>query len=68
MEWKTWNGKHVFVQLKSGGNYSGDIVDIDASDPLIIFITLIDKYGEKVTFIHSEIIKIVEENKKDDPH
>lgn len=62
MEWKReWNGKKIFVKLKNNAVYSGQIIDIDDSDPLIVFFTIIDKYGQKVTFIHSEIIKIKEE-------
>ena len=64
MEWDKWNGKNVFVQLKSGGRYSGKIIDVDVSDGKLIWITLIDKFGEKVSFVHVEIIKIVEENEK----
>jgi len=64
MEWDKWNGKNVFVQLKSGGRYSGKIIDEDVSDGKLIWITLIDKFGEKVSFVHVEIIKIVEENEK----
>jgi hypothetical protein len=64
MEWKKeWNDKHIFVQLNKGAVYSGKVIDVDDSNPLIIFITIIDKFGNKVTFIHSEIIKLVEENK-----
>lgn len=62
MEWKDWIGKNVFVQLKSGGKYSGKIVDIDNSSNPIIFINLVDKFGNRVSFVTSEIIKIVEED------
>jgi len=61
MEWKEWIGKKVFVQLKKGGIYSGKVIDVDDSFNPLIFITIIDKFGEKVTFTHSEIIKIKEE-------
>ncbi len=64
MEWMEWKGKHIFVQLKSGGNYTGEVVDVDDKTNPLVWITIIDKFGEKVTFIHSEIIKIVEENKE----
>ncbi len=63
MEWKEWIGKHIFVQLKSGGKYTGEVVDVDINSPPLIFITMIDKFEEKVTFVVSEIIKIVEESK-----
>lgn len=63
MEWKAWNGKRVFVQLRSGAVYSGVIEDVDISDGKLIFITILDKYNERVTFVHTEIIKIKEEQK-----
>jgi len=63
MEWNDWNGKDIFVQLKSGGRYTGKVIDIDDTSKDLIFITMIDKFGERVTFVNSEIIKIVEEVK-----
>ncbi len=61
MDWKEWIGKTIFVQLKSGSVYSGKVIDVDGSNDLFFF-TIIDKFGERVTFVHSEIIKIKEEN------
>lgn len=62
MEWKKeWEGKYVFLQLKTGAVYSGKIIEVDDSDSKLIWITLIDKYGEKITIVNSEIIKIKEE-------
>jgi len=61
MEWKEWNGKKVFVQLKSGGYYTGEITDVDDTSKPIIFLTMIDKFGKDITFVQSEILKIVEE-------
>lgn len=61
MDWKEWNGKKIFVQLKSGAVYSGNVTGVDDSNKNIIFIEMIDKFGKKVTITHSEIIKIVEE-------
>lgn len=64
MEWQDWKNKKVFVQLKSGGVYSGRVIDVDISEePKLIWFVIIDKFGEKITFVHSEIIKIVEEGK-----
>lgn len=66
MEWKSWVGKTIFVQLKSGGVYNGIVRDVDVSEsPELIWFTITDKFGETITFVHSEIIKIVEENKKE---
>lgn len=62
VEWLDWFGKHVFIQLRSGGHYTGTIIDVDGSSKPLIWITILDKYNKKVTFVHSEIIKIVQED------
>ena len=59
MEWKQWVGKKVFVQLKSGGYYSGQVKGVEDGSPC--FFEMIDKFGQTVVFVTSEIIKIVEE-------
>ena len=64
MEWKYWEGKNVFVQLKSGGYYNGKVLEVESSGNGLVFITILDKYGERVSFVNSEIIKIVEEKEK----
>lgn len=64
MEWKYWNGKRIFVQLRSGAVYSGKVIDVDDRSHPIIFFSMIDKFGNKVTFVHSEILKIVEEEEE----
>lgn len=62
MDWKKhWNGKTIFVKLRTGAVYSGKVVDVDDSDNNIIFFSLIDKFGQRITFVHSEIVKIKEE-------
>lgn len=61
MNWKDWIGKSIFVQLKTGAVYSGKVIDVDTKSPPLVFISIIDKFGDKVTFVHSEIIKINEE-------
>jgi len=61
MDWKYWNEKKVFVKLRTGAVYSGRVIDVDTSDDILFWITMIDKNGERVTFIHSEIVKIKEE-------
>lgn len=61
MEWQEWNGKRIFIQLKSGSIYSGKVIDVDENSKPLIFISIIDKFGEKVTIAHSEIVKIKEE-------
>ena len=64
MEWKEWIGKYVFVKLNSGGVYSGDIKEVDDSAKPLIFIRMIDKFGNNVMFASSEIIKIAEEGRR----
>jgi ribosome maturation factor RimP len=61
MEWKDWIGKKIFVQLKSRSVYSGKVIDVDEESPPLVFLTITDKFGERVTFVQSEIIKIKEE-------
>jgi len=64
MEWKEWKGKRIFVKLKSGGVYTGNVIDVDESSKPLIFISIVDKFGKRVSIVHSEIIKIVEEDLK----
>lgn len=61
MDWRGLLNKRVFVKTKTSGVYSGVVQDVDDSDKNIIFISILDKYGEKVTIVHSEILKIKEE-------
>jgi len=60
MEWEYWNGKRIFVKLKNGAVYSGEVIDVDVSNGELIWFTIIDKRGERVVFVHSEIVKIKE--------
>lgn len=61
MEWTNWIGKRVFVKLKTGASYSGKIIDVDDSEKILVWFTMRDKFGDMVTFVHSEILKIKEE-------
>jgi small nuclear ribonucleoprotein (snRNP)-like protein len=61
MDWKDWLNKKIFVQLRTGSIYSGKVIDVDISQNGLVFITIIDKFGERVSFVNSEIIKIKEE-------
>ena len=62
MDWRYWNNKYIFVKLRTGAVYSGKVIDVDISNGELIWITIIDKKNERVTFVHTEIIKIKEEN------
>ena len=61
--WMYWEGKKVFIILKNKRKYSGKIIDIDMDVSPIIFITMTDKFGERVSFVHSEIEVIQEERR-----
>jgi len=61
MDWKYWDNKHIFVKLRTGAVYSGKVIDVDISNGELIWITIIDKKNERVTFVHTEIVKIKEE-------
>jgi len=63
--WKYWEGKKVFIILKSGRQYSGSVieVEVDEKDSKFSFITIKDKYNSRVGFLSSEIELIQEEGK-----
>ena len=59
--WKLWMDKRVYLILKNKRNYTGTIIDVDDSDKPLIWITILDKFNKKITFVHSEIELIQEE-------
>lgn len=62
MDWKNiWTGKRVFVKLRTGAVYTGEVIDVDDNCKPLVFFTLKDKFGDIVTFVQSEIIKLKEE-------
>jgi hypothetical protein len=61
MEWKEWEGKNVFLRTKHDKVYSGKVLSVGGS-PSLIFIHIIDKFGNAVSLIHSEIVEIKEED------
>jgi hypothetical protein len=61
MDWEYWKGKRIFVKLNTGAVYSGEVIDVDISNSKFIWFTIIDKHGDRVTFVHSEILKLLEE-------
>lgn len=62
MDWQDWLDKKVFLRLKTGKVFSGKIIEVDDKDSNIIFLTILDKFDMKVTFVASEILEIKEEN------
>ena len=62
--WMYYLERRVFVILKNKRKYSGTIIGIDDKSPPLIWISMIDKFGERVTFVHSEIELIQEEREE----
>ncbi len=61
--WGEWLDKKVFIISKTSSHpYQGKVIEVDelSAKPLI-WITIIDKYGKRVTFVQSEILTIKEE-------
>lgn len=62
--WKDWEGKKVFLILKNDRQYSGLVIDIDNSLNPLIWISIRDKFGNRITFSTEEIKLIQEEKEK----
>jgi len=61
MDGQYWIGRKVFIILRNKRTYQGVIVDIDESSLPLIFITLLDKFENKIMFVQSEIEVLQEE-------
>jgi len=59
--WNNYVGKKVFLILKNKRRYEGTVLDIDNSNPLLIWMVLIDKLNHRITFLIDEIEMIQEE-------
>lgn len=60
--WKYYEGKRVFIILKNKRQYSGTIIGIESnSNSPLIWIILKDKFGNRITFVNSEVELIQEE-------
>jgi|WetSurMetagenome_2_1015567.scaffolds.fasta_scaffold385484_4 hypothetical protein len=55
-EWKEYEGKRVFIQLKNQRQYSGIVIIANNS-----FVKIKDKYGMKVSFSTPDISVIEEQ-------
>jgi len=62
--WKYWEGKEVYIVLKNKRTYSGKVIEVEDSNNNLIWITIIDKFGNRVGFVNSEIEMIQEEGNK----
>lgn len=60
--WRYWEGKKVFIILKNKRRYSGLVIEVEINpkSPLI-WITLRDKFENRISFVNSEIEVIQEE-------
>lgn len=58
--WKYYEGKKVFIILKNKRQYSGRVIEVDENSTLV-FLTIIDKFDNRITFVYSEIELIQEE-------
>jgi hypothetical protein len=64
VEWNGWNKKRIFIRLKTGDCYTGLVIAVDSDLDNSGFITIIDKYDDKIAIAISEISKIKEEGEK----
>lgn len=58
--WKSYEGRKVFIILKSKRHYSGIVNSVTQSGDLT-FINISDKFNHLITFVSSEIEVIQEE-------
>ena len=58
MEWNGLKDKQIFVKLRNGDVLNGLVMEIDDSVKPLIWITILDKFDQQVTIVHSEIVKL----------
>lgn len=60
--WKYWKGKKVFIILKNKRQYSGTVLQVEEdTHNLICFITILDKFGKRISFANTEMELMQEE-------
>jgi len=64
--WKYWEGKKVFIILKGKRQYQGVVLEVesDSKSSGVYFITIRDKFENRISFVNSEIELIQEEGDK----
>ena len=63
--WKYWLDKEVFIISKNSSHpYQGKVIDVDDSNPVLIWIIILDKFNKRVQFCTEEILSIKEEVRK----
>jgi len=58
MEWIGLKDKQIFVKLRNGDVLNGMVMEVDDSVKPLIWITILDKFDQQVTIVHSEIVKL----------
>lgn len=64
MDWTIWKGKYVFIKLRSGACYTGNVIDVEDDISKPVFIQLNDKFNMIVSVAVIDIEKINEERKR----
>ena len=59
--WEYWNGRKVYIVLKNDRKYQGIVISVNIISNPTTFITIEDKYNNRITFNISEIELIQEE-------
>ena len=63
-ELKRYEGKKVFIILKNGRSYSGEVLEVEIKGTVTLII-IRDKFGKRVGFYSTEISVIEEEEAKE---
>ena len=53
MDWSEWIGKRIFVRLKTGKVFSGEVIEISNN-----FFKIIDKFNSPVVFSILDIVEL----------
>jgi len=60
--WNEWLEKKVFIISKNSSHpFSGKVIEVDDSNPILIWLVITDKFGKRVQFSVDEILSIKEE-------
>ncbi len=61
--WKYWMDKKVFIISKNSSHpYTGKVIEVDDTNPILIWIVITDKFGKRVQFSAAEILTIKEDS------
>lgn len=62
--WKYWENKEVFIILKNKRKYTGKVIEVEKNG-ILHWITIIDKFNNRIGFSVEEIELIQEEKRSD---